>query len=394
MKEEQKLYKAYYLEPERSEFECRIEEKISINDKTYYLFDIFPFYPGGGGEEADCGYCMDKKLEECIETGEKVYYSFDGNIGEVGDTVRCWADIPLRRERSIMHTSQHILSAIFADMFSLVTESVHFSDTYAAIDLSSDDITDENIRYTENKANEIVRSCIDVSWKVVEKSDLKNYRLRKVLGDVESPRVVSIPSVDDSLCCAVHVKNTGHIGIIKILRIERKASKMKVFFTAGQSALEDYSKKNDIVSKINTHLSSTVDNVIDRLLKKDDDIASLRKKLSAVREELMVYELEKFVQSDIRVITKEGSIDEMKVLAATLMERSEKVFVGIDRSERKLIIYQNINRPVNAAIGAVKENFDAKGGGNASSGQVMVNSDMDEVVNFLISYFDPMDGME
>ena len=384
------MIKAYYHEPEKSQFECKIVEKINLNDKTYYLFDIFPFYPGGGGEEADMGTCNGNALCECLEAGEKVYYSFVENIGNVGDIVNCWVDIPLRRERSIMHTSQHILSAILDDVFGLGTSSVHFSDTYAAIELSGDDITEENLRFTEQKANEIVRSMIPVNHCIVTPEELKSLKLRKNIGEVDYPRVVSIVGVDVSLCCAVHVSNTSQIGIIKILRTEKKGGKMKVIFTAGNSALEDYSVKNEKINMLNAYLSSTAENVYERVLKKDADISALKKQLSALRDELMVYELEKFIKSDIKVITKEGNIDDMKKLAATLMEKSGKAFVGIDRAEKKLIIYQNINRPVNAAINVLKENFDVKGGGNASSGQVMCGGDMNEVVNFLITYFDPV----
>ncbi len=388
------MKKAYYTEPATGDFTCTIEEKITLNDKTYYLFDICPFYPGGGGEEADLGYADGKKLDECLESGEKVYYSFAGDIGNVGDSVSCWVDIPLRNKRSVMHTSQHILSAVFCDVFGLVTDSVHFSEDYATIDLSGEDITDENLRFTEDKANEIVRSCINVNWNIVEPSELKNLPLRKVIGEVESPRVVSIPSVDISLCCAVHVKNTGNIGLIKILRTERKAGHLRVTFTSGQPAVDDYAKKNEAVSKISAHLSATTENVYERVVKKDEEIASLRKQLAKVREELMAYELERFIKSGISVITKEGNIDELKKLAASLMERSEKAFIGIDRTEKKLLIYQNINRPVNSAINSLKDAFDIKGGGNASSGQVMCMGDMDEVINALIMYFSPMDAAD
>ncbi len=388
------MQKAYYTNPQKAEFCCKIEEKITLNDKTYYLFDIFPFYPGGGGEEADFGYADQKKLDECLENGEKVYYSFSEDIGNVGDEVNCWADIPLRKQRSVMHTSQHILSAIFADVFSLATDSVHFSDTYAAIDLSGEEITDDNLRYVQTRANEIVRSCIDVDWQIVEPSELKNYSLRKTIGEVDFPRIVTIPGVDQSLCCAVHVGNTGNIGIIKIIRAERKAGSLRVTFTAGQAALDDYTLKSEAVRLINAHLSSTVENIYERVLKKDEDIASLKKQLAGVREELMNYELDKFLLSNLKVITKEGNVDELKKLGATLIQKSQKAFIGIDRDESKIIIYQNIDRPVNSAINILKENFDIKGGGNANSGQVMVFGNIVDVVNFLIAHFEPIDAME
>ncbi len=385
------MYKAYYEEPLKSEFTVKIEDKINLNDKTYYLFDTAPFFPGGGGEEADFGYADEKELTDCIESGDKVYYSFSCEIGEVGDEVNCRVNIPLRTLRSVMHTSQHILSAIFADVYSLTTESVHFSDTYATIDLSGEDISDEELRVVEQKANEIVRNCIDVSWQIVDPSELKNYKLRKTIGEVVSPRVVTIPSVDVSLCCAVHVRNTGNIGIIKIIKTEHKSGILKVTFTAGENALNDYRIKHDAISKISSHLSATTENVYERVLKKDDDISSLKKQLSRIRDELMTYEIEKFSVSPIRVITKEGTVDELKKLGAALMENCEKAFIGIDKTESKLIIYQNLERPVNAAINILKGLYEIKGGGNANSGQLMCAADIIiDVANELIRYFDPV----
>lgn len=387
------MKKAYYTDPQKSEFVCRIEEKITLNDKTYYLFDIFPFYPGGGGEEADSGSSDGKALDECLESGENVYYSFSEDIGNVGDSVSCHVDIPLRNKRSIMHTSQHILSAILCDVFGLPTDSVHFSEDYATIDLTGE-ITPENLRYTEDKANEIVRSCINVNWEIVDPSELKNLPLRKVMGDVDSPRVVSIPSVDMSLCCAVHVRNTGNIGLIKILKTERKADKLRITFTSGQSAVDDYDKKNDVISKINAHLSSTTENVYERVLKKDDEISSLKKQMSGLRDELMAFELEKFIKSPLTVITKEGDINELKKLAAALTERAPKAFIGIDRNERKLLVYQSINRPVNAAINELKGVYDIRGGGNTQSGQLMCGEKLDEVIKALIVHFSPAENTD
>jgi len=384
------MYKAYYEEPLKSEFKVKITDRITLNDKTYYLFDIAPFFPGGGGEEADFGYADGKEIEDCLESGENVYYSFSGDIGNIGDEVSCWVNIPLRTSRSVMHTSQHILSAIFADVYSLITDSVHFSDTYATIDLSGPEISDEEIRVVEQKANEIVRSCIEVSWQVVEPSELKNYRLRKVLGEVESPRVVSIPSVDVSLCCAVHVRNTGNIGLIKIIKTEHKSGVLKVTFTSGENAMNDYRSKHDAISKINAHLSSTTENVYERVLKKDDDISAIKKQMGKIRDELMRFEIERFSVSPIKVITKQGDVDELKKLGAALMENCEKAFIGIDKDQNKLIIYQNVDRPVNTAINMLKGLYEVKGGGNATSGQIMcVGDTLIDVANELIKYFDP-----
>ena len=384
------MIKAYYEDSSKDKFTCRIEDKIIIDSNTYYLFDTAPFFPGGGGEARDEGTANGKALVDALENGEKVYYSFEDEIGDIGWNVECIIDTDLRKRRSIMHTSQHIISALFEDILGMHTDSVHFSDTYATIDLSGSGFGEDRIAEIEDKANEIVRSCIALQFRIADKSELGTLPLRKAIGeDIDFPRLVNIPGVDLSLCCAVHADNTGQIGMIKILKTETKNSVVRLTFTAGSSAVNDYRMKNDAILKINAMLSSTTDTVVERLIKKEDDFNALKKQFAKLKETVNSIEADRLADSEHTLIMAEGDFDDMKSLGSLLVAKAGKAFVGIDRTQNKLIIYQNLDRPVNLIINKLKNDYDIRGGGNALSGQMMCSDNLEEIVELVARYFDP-----
>ena len=70
-----------------------------------------------------------------------------------------------------------------------------------------------------------------------------------VIGDV---RVVEVEGFDWSACGGTHVNRTGEVGLIKIIKWEKRGAETRVEFRCGQRALNDYRQKNSMVNRLAT----------------------------------------------------------------------------------------------------------------------------------------------
>ena len=111
-----------------------------------------------------------------------------------------------------------------------------------------------------------------------------NYRSKIDLK--EDVRLIEIPGYDVCACCGIHVARTGEIGIIKLVKIEKYKSGVRIYMLAGSKALEDYDNKYEQVSKISSLLSLKLDEVYDGVLNLTTEIDSLKKERNLLKSKI------------------------------------------------------------------------------------------------------------
>lgn len=203
------------------------------------------FHPRSGGVENDTGYMV---FNEGAVRVVNVYY--DKESGDVahevdnasllpqpGSSVKLVLDWERRYRLMRLHTAAHILSAIMYTNYNALITGGNITPEYGYDDYSLAEFTREIFEEAVKKANEVVARNIEVKiyWLPREEA-LRIPGVVKLAGkmppEVEKLRIVEIPGVDIQADGGPHVKSTGEIGAIKLLRVENKGkNKKRLYFS-------------------------------------------------------------------------------------------------------------------------------------------------------------------
>jgi alanyl-tRNA synthetase len=246
----------YYDDPYLVSFRACVVDSFEWEGQPSVVLDRTAFYPTGGGQPTDTGvlYPTNNTSGSAVPDGvpvvEVVERPEDGEVVHVlarpldAQEVEGLVDWERRFDLMQQHTGQHILSAVFLDVFEANTVGFHLSDEYATIDLDRAPLTTEDLSRVEDLANAVVFENRQAVARFVPDEEVPSLPLRKALVHEGPVRVVEIPDLDCSACGGTHVRSTGELGLIKITRSERRGDDTRVEFLCGRRALRDYRSKN------------------------------------------------------------------------------------------------------------------------------------------------------
>ncbi len=367
------FYKDNYLK----EFKTKVIECIEDGGKIKLVLENTAFYPEGGGQPSDIGYIDDAKVIHVSEKENKIYHEVNKKI-EVGNLVECKIDFKKRLSNMQNHTAEHIVSGLICKKYNATNIGFHIGKDFTTMDFNVE-ISEKELREIEKLANEAVYKNIEVIEKVYSPEELKNisYRSKKELK--EDIRLVKIGDYDICACCGVHVSKTGEIGIIKLLKVEKYKSGVRIFMLAGFRAVEDYTNKFDQINKISTLLSLKLDEVyigVENLVK---EIETLKKEKSELKNKILIQELENIENEKNIILEKENlEMNDMKNFCIKLKEKAIGIS-GIISNGRFIFMSDTIN--LKDLLEKLKVKFDIKGGGNSNMIQGQISNNSEEIIN-------------
>ena len=133
---QEKLHMSMHPGTDPPPFETRIhgfEGNNVLLESTYC-------YPRGGGQPGDTALLTSKSAESAIAEvlpGNMILHPVDeSDLFQTGDTVTCQIDVDRRNGHSLMHTAQHIVSALAEDLWGAETVGNQLSVDNSRVDLS------------------------------------------------------------------------------------------------------------------------------------------------------------------------------------------------------------------------------------------------------------------
>ena len=293
----------YYDEPYLVRFSARVVDYFEWEGQPAVLLDRTAFYPTGGGQPADTGLLRamgaaggsgapDGILDD-VRVIDVVERPGDGTVVHVLarplDARQVEGEVNWGRRFDLMqqHTGQHILSAVFLDLFGANTVGFHLSDEYATIDLDRAPLTAEDLIGAEDLANTVVFENRQAVARFVPDEEVPSLPLRKALVHEGPVRVVEIPELDCSACGGTHVRSTGEIGMIKITRSERRGNETRVEFLCGGRALGDYRAKNALLMDLAREYTVGHWEVADLVHRLAGELKESRRELRHARDALL-----------------------------------------------------------------------------------------------------------
>ncbi len=220
---------------------------------------------------------------------------------DVADRVTGVVDGARRFDLMQQHTGQHILSQAFVQAANAETVSFHLNpdplDGALTIDLNTATLSPAQIDRAEELANTIVFENRSVLARFVTDQELQALPLRKPPKVDKAIRIVQVEGFDWSACGGTHVARTGEVGLIKIVKTERRGAETRVEFRCGRRALHDYRRKNQLIMQTAADLTVgfwELDQAIGRM---QAEAKALRKQLSDADTRLQQYEARELIEA-------------------------------------------------------------------------------------------------
>jgi alanyl-tRNA synthetase len=205
------------------------------------ILDATIFYPEGGGQSADRGTINGIPLTDVREKdGEILHLVAEGGDRLVPGPAELALDARRRRDFTVQHTGQHLLSGTILRMTGKPTVSMHLGEEFNTVDVDAPDVAAETLAAVEEAVMDAIEEDCPVIIHLCPPEDLAAFPLRKVPPQGEEViRVVEIRGHDFSPCCGTHCLSTGQIGMLRILGAEKYKGMTRITFIAGRRCFRD-----------------------------------------------------------------------------------------------------------------------------------------------------------
>lgn len=377
--------KLFYENQYEKQCNTTIKEIIKNGNKIIVTLEDSIFYPEGGGQPCDLGFIEDIKVIKVYEKDGIIYNQL---LEEPkNNKVKCIVDFERRFDFMQQHTGEHLLSAAFLNKYKGINKGFHLGDEYTTIDIDLPEITKTMEKEVQLEANNYIYKNIPINTFFVKNDEANALPLRsKVKVDDSLIRIVNIENVDMCACCGTHLKTTGEVGIIKIIKIERHKGMSRVYFKCGKRALMDYDKKDEILNNL-VKVSATEDiKLQDKFMSLNNKLSELNKKLMILRKKSAEKEAELLISNfkDNIIFKEYETLDFEEVqLISEEVTKKDICFIGVSDHDIKITASHNGYSSIN--LGEIFRNhikdYNGKGGGDKKKAQGTFN-ELDDLKNF------------
>lgn len=273
-------------------------------DPFLLVLDETVFFPEGGGQPCDFGTIENVPVINVFERDGVIFHSLQSlyNLGKtdslsqdkdwnVGNKVNCNLDWKRRFSHMQRHCGEHILSGILFSEYGGVNRGFHMGSDYMTIDIDVQGIAWEAAERIEMLTNEAIWANLPVSVRYFDNpSEAESLPLRKALAIDEDISIVCVGDesnpADCVACCGTHPSTSGQVGLLKILKLENYKGMTRIYFKAGDDALEDYRNKHRILTDLNLKYSSDDNNLLDKIKIQDEKNKEMRQELHLMKNTL------------------------------------------------------------------------------------------------------------
>ena len=286
------MMRLYYDDAYTLEFSARVTERLTLDDHPALILDQTYFYPTSGGQPNDLGTINGVAVIDVSvrQDDAAVVHVLESEVA--AETVTGVIDRARRIDHMQHHTGQHVLSQAFVQVAGASTVGFHVSAESVTIDLDRVNLSDETVAAVEDLANEVVLADRPVTVRIVQPDDAEGVRIRKLPEHLLTGglRIIDIDGFDVTACGGTHVARTGEIGLIKVVRLEKRGDKTRVEFRCGGRALRDYREKNAIVNQLTADFTCSMAEITGATTRLQEDMKAAQRALKSATGTLLNYE--------------------------------------------------------------------------------------------------------
>lgn len=305
----------YYVDSACIEFTARVKDVAIVPGRRgvwHVILEHTYFYPTSGGQPHDTGLMnnaevVDVFVDEHNAVIHVVSQQTDENIIQsvlfpVGAAVECKINAERRFDHMQQHTGQHILSACAEQLFNVDTVGFHLGEKEVTIDLDTPSLNVEAMQQLEQFANQVIVANHQIRSVFTSVAELGQFRLRHAPKVTENIRIVQIMGFDDNACGGTHVRETGQVAQIKLLRTERVRNQVRLSFVCGFRALSLFHQTLETERALASLVGSSAEQLLEVVSKLREEAIRLRKLHTDAFVKLAAFETEAWLRGYVPVL--------------------------------------------------------------------------------------------
>ncbi|MCK3657016.1 alanine--tRNA ligase [Pasteurellaceae bacterium Macca] len=365
-------------------------QKIESGENAVVILDCTPFYGESGGQVGDSGIISTEFCQFTVNDTQK-YGQVFGHIGQlssgslsVGDKVFAEIDVQRRHAITLNHSATHLLHSALREVLGehVAQKGSLVSEKTLRFDFSQPEaIAKTDLEEIERIINCKVRENITVTTEVMDIDSAKAKGAMALFGEKygDVVRIVDMSAFSIELCGGTHVKQTGDIGLFKLISEGAVASGVRrIEAVTGENAIELLHQQQKVLNQSaellkadSTTLADKIQQLQERNKKIEKELQQLKDKMAAqaggelAKQAILINGVNVLVQQLENVDAKalRTMVDDLKnqlgsavIAFATQSEDKVNLIVGVTKE---------VTNQINAGelVGLMAQAVGGKGGG-------------------------------
>lgn len=342
------------------------------------ILDHTPFYAESGGQAGDKGKIIGEKgkfkVTDTVLSNGRYIHKGDLN-GEItaAEEVKAAVNYSLRKSTERNHTATHILQKVLRKELgqhvrqngsAVSGDRLRFDFTHPA------SLTAEELEIIQEDANKIIMSASEVSSQVMSLEEARESGALAFFGDKygEKVRVITIKDEDQNIlsrefCGGTHVKNTGEIGLLKVVSETGIAAGIRrIEAVTGRGAIKYLKRQENIIRSAAESLNSPVSKIEIKINKLKEELKDKDNKINSLENKLLSgTEIDKPENiGNIKFIKKDFGVSGEGIMRSWLDSVSTEDFVcalATGKKENSLTLIMKISKNLTDILNAGRDIF-------------------------------------
>lgn len=376
--------KLFYQDSHRSTFTAIVQEVRPSGNGYEIILDRTAFFPEGGGQSSDTGSLGGVSVSDVQEIDGKIIHYTDGPLVE-GTEVEGCIDWTERFSKMQQHTGEHIVSGLIHKIYGYHNVGFHLGTDSVTLDFNGV-VPKEKLHEIEQLANEAVAKNLPVQVLYPTDEELSKISYRSKIEIEGQVRIVVIDGYDVCACCAPHVKQTGEIGLIKLVGMQNYKGGVRISMLCGFRALEDYYQKEKNNREIAVMLSAKEYETAVEVERLQEELAMKKAKIAELERKFLEQKVETLdISGEIVCLFEETDPVMTRELVNLLLKKGAKMAAVFSGNEREGYRYVLGSRSLDVRKNGklLNEAFHGRGGGKPEMVQGTVQGKREEIEVFL-----------
>lgn len=376
--------KLFYQDSHRSTFTAIVQEVRPSGNGYEIILDRTAFFPEGGGQSSDTGSLGGVSVSDVQEIDGKIIHYTDGPLVE-GTEVEGCIDWTERFSKMQQHTGEHIVSGLIHKIYGYHNVGFHLGTDSVTLDFNGV-VPKEKLHEIEQLANEAVAKNLPVQVLYPTDEELSKISYRSKIEIEGQVRIVVIDGYDVCACCAPHVKQTGEIGLIKLVGMQNYKGGVRISMLCGFRALEDYYQKEKNNREIAVMLSAKEYETAVEVERLQEELAMKKAKIAELEQKFLEQKVETLdVFGEIVCLFEETDPVMTREMVNLLLKKGAKMAAVFSGNEREGYRYVLGSRSLDVRKNGklLNEAFHGRGGGKPEMVQGTVQGKREEIEAFL-----------
>ena len=376
----------YYKKPRKTVFDARV---LKVIQNKYIVLDKTCFYPTGGGQLHDVGEINGNRVINVQKINHVIVHEIKGKTS-LNEGQKVEGKVDLERRLSLMrhHTATHIINEAARRVLGkhVWQAGAEKRPDRARLDITHyKSLSADEVRKIELLANKIVMENrpVNIFWMHRNEAEQK-YGFRIYQGGVvpgKDIRIIEIKDWDVEACGGLHCQNTGEVGPIKIIRVERiQDGVVRIEFCAGLAAVQQIQQQEELLEKTanvfrvpQIQLPRTAERFFKEWKELNKEIERLRNRLSMIMAERIIKEAE--TVGKYKVVVRRINLNEKDLIsiAEKIIKQKPNSIVVLGGGTDRAIIVGATKELLKAELpNIIKESCKELGGSAGGKGNIVI----------------------